>query len=406
MRISFILVISFILCISNQALSAKNDSIEFPALSEQARISLITGEPGDALYEKFGHSAIRVYDPENGLDLVYNYGTFNFNEPGFYPKFLMGKLKYFLSVYEFKRMVYAYKYYNQSLYEQVINLNYDEKVAVYNFINNNYLPENRYYLYEFFFDNCSSRIRDVFEEILGTSLHFDSEHIKEYKTFRQLLDEFLTNAKWGDFGIDLIIGQPADVKASSREYMFLPYKLFDAFEYALIERDSVTVPFVLITNVINQSINIPGKQGLKISPKLFFWTLYVIILLLSIFISARKKVIKYIDVLLFVVVGLAGLLIVFLWFATDHISTKDNLNLLWTFPIHLLLPYFILRKKKKTWMKYYLQFWMIFLILFLATWKILPQQLNPANIPIILTLIVRFYFNSRINTNKDVERRK
>ena len=406
MRISFIPTLIFILCISNQVISAQNDSIEFPDLSEQAHISLITGEPGDALYEKFGHSAIRVYDPLNGIDLVYNYGTFNFNAPGFYPKFLMGKLNYFLSVYDFKRMVYAYKYYNQSLYEQIINLNYEEKVAVYNFLNNNYLPENRYYLYEFFFDNCSSRIRDVFERILGPKLHFDEEHIKDHKTFRQLLDEFLITAKWGDFGIDLIIGRPADVIASSREYMFLPYKLFDAFEYARIEQDSIEVPLVLSTIVINQSVILPGNEGPWMSPLLLFWTIFIIILLLSLFINARNKIFKYIDSVLFIAIGFVGLLICFLWFATDHISTKDNLNLLWTFPFYLFLPYMIFRNKKTTWMKYYFQFWMIFLILFLATCKILPQQLNTANIPIILTLIVRLYFNSRKNKNKDVEGRK
>ena len=318
----------------------------------------------------------------------------------------MGKLNYFLSVYDFKRMVYAYKYYNQSLYEQIINLNYEEKVAVYNFLNNNYLPENRYYLYEFFFDNCSSRIRDVFERILGPKLRFDEEHIKDHKTFRQLLDEFLITAKWGDFGIDLIIGRPADVIASSREYMFLPYKLFDAFEYARIEQDSIEVPLVLSTIVINQSVILPGNEGPWMSPLLLFWTIFIIILLLSLFINARNKIFKYIDSVLFIAIGFAGLLICFLWFATDHISTKDNLNLLWTFPLYLFLPYMIFRNKKTTWMKYYFQFWMIFLILFLATWKILPQQLNTANIPIILTLIVRFYFNSRINKNKDVEGRK
>ena len=177
--------------------------------------------------------------------------------------------------------------------------------------------------------------------------------------------------------------------------MFLPYKLFDAFEYALIERDGTKVPFVLITNVIHQSVNLPGNEGPIISPPILFWTLFVIILLFSLFINKGKRVFKYVDVVLFVSVGLAGLLIFFLWFVTDHISTKDNLNLLWTFPIHLLLPFIILRNKKETWMRYYLKFWMIFLILFLATWKILPQNLNTANIPIILTLIVRFYYNSR-----------
>lgn len=395
MRNSHILIFIFILCIPYRISYAQVDSTEFPELTERAQISLITGEPGDVLYEVFGHSAIRVYDPGNGIDLVYNYGTFNFNASGFYTKFLMGKLNYSLSVYEFKRMVYAYKYYNQTLYEQIINLNYDEKVAVYNFINNNYLPENRYYLYDFFFDNCSSRIRDVFEEILGSNLSFNDQHIKNPKTFRQLLDEFLTDAKWGDFGIDLIIGRPADVIASSREYMFLPYKLFDAFEYAVVIRNDEKIPLVQTTHVINQSVKIPESQPIRVSPLVLFWSMFFIVLALSVFVKRNKKIFNYIDAILFTTIGLAGMLIFFLWFATDHIATRDNLNLLWAFPIHLVLPYIIVRNKKATWINYYFQFWMIFLVLYLASWTILPQQLNIANIPIILLLIVRFFYNSK-----------
>jgi len=406
MRISHILVFILVLYIPGRISYAQIDSIEFPELTERAQISLITGEPGPELAAKFGHSAIRVYDPENGIDLVYNYGTYDFNAPGFYQKFLMGKLSYSLSVYEFKRMVYAYKYYNQSLYEQVLNLNYDEKVEVYNTININYLPENRYYPYDFFFDNCSSRIRDVLENVLGNKLYFDDQHIKKHKTFRQLLDEFLYSAKWGDFGIDLIIGRPADVIASSREYMFLPYKLFDAFEYAQIIRDNGKSPLVQITNIINQSVNIPGKKEIQVSPLLLFWTLFLLVLALSLIFNRNKKVFKYIDTILFLAVGFAGLLISFLWFVTEHIPTKDNLNLLWAFPFHLILPYMILRNIKTQWKKYYLQFWIIFLILFLASWTILPQQMNIANIPIILMLIVRFFYNSKNNNRKDVERRK
>jgi hypothetical protein len=406
MRISHILVFILVLYIPGRISYAQVDLIEFPELTERAQISLITGEPGPELAAKFGHSAIRVYDPENGIDLVYNYGTYDFNAPGFYQKFLMGKLSYSLSVYEFKRMVYAYKYYNQSLYEQVLNLNYDEKVEVYNIININYLPENRYYPYDFFFDNCSSRIRDVLENVLGDKLYFDDQHIKKHKTFRQLLDEFLYSAKWGDFGIDLIIGRPADVIASSREYMFLPYKLFDAFEYAQIIRDNGKSPLVQITNIINQSVNIPGKKEIQVSPLLLFWTLFLLVLALSLIFNRNKKVFKYIDTILFLAVGFAGLLISFLWFVTEHIPTKDNLNLLWAFPFHLILPYMILRNIKTQWKKYYLQFWIIFLILFLASWTILPQQMNIANIPIILMLIVRFFYNSKNNNRKDVERRK
>ncbi len=406
MRISHFLVFILVLYIPGRISYAQVDSIEFPELTERAQISLITGEPGRELAAKFGHSAIRVYDPENGIDLVYNYGTYDFNAPGFYQKFLMGKLNYSLSVYEFKRMAYAYKYYNQSLYEQVLNLNYDEKVEVYNIININYQPENRYYLYDFFLDNCSSRIRDVLENVLGDKLYFDDQHIKKHKTFRQLLDEFLYSAKWGDFGIDLIIGRPADVIASSREYMFLPYKLFDAFEYAQIIRDNGKSPLVQITNIINQSVKIPGKKAIQVSPLLLFWALFLLVLALSLIFNRNKKVFKYIDIILFLAVGFTGLLISFLWFVTEHIPTKDNLNLLWAFPFHLILPYMILRNIKTQWKKYYLQFWIIFLILFLASWTILPQQMNIANIPIILMLLVRFFYNSKNNNSKDVERRK
>jgi len=406
MRIRHFIIFILILYIPNRISYAQVDSVSFPVLTENAQISLITGEPGKELYTVFGHSAIRVYDPANGIDLVYNYGTFDFDAPGFYPKFLMGKLNYFLSVYDFKRMVYAYKYYNQSLYEQILNLNYNEKVALYNFINNNYLPENRYYLYDFFFDNCSSRIRDVLEIVLGDRLYFDDRHIKNPKTFRQLLDEFLLDSKWEDFGIDLIIGRPADVIASSREYMFLPYKLFDAFDYAVIIRGDEKSPLVKATITIHQSVNIPENKAIQVSPLFLFWTLFIIILGLSLILNRNNKVFRYIDTILFSVVGFAGILISFLWFVTDHITTKDNLNLLWAFPLHLILPFIILRNKKATWIKYYLQFWMIFLILFLASWIILPQQLHIANIPIILILIVRFFYNSKTNNNKDVERRE
>ena len=234
MRIGQLRILFFIFTTASHSLSAQSESYQFPSLTDAARISLITGQPGKELYASFGHSAIRVYDPSKGLDLVYNYGTFDFDEPGFYTNFLRGKLNYSLSVYDFRNMVLSYKYRNLSLYEQILDLSYEERKSVYAYLNTNYQPENRYYLYDFFFDNCSSRIRDVFEEILGSKLEFRDEHIQKHKTFRQLLDEFLVYSPWADFGIDLILGIPTDAVASSDEYMFLPYKLFDAFEQARI----------------------------------------------------------------------------------------------------------------------------------------------------------------------------
>jgi hypothetical protein len=394
-----------ILNFSYYSLFAYHKSEEFPPLTRNAQISLITGEPGEELYTKFGHSAIRVHDPAKGIDLVYNYGTFDFDAPGFYPNFLRGKLIYSLSVYDFKRMVYAYKYFNQSLFEQVLSLSYEEKKAAYDFLNNNYLPENRYYLYDFFFDNCSSRIKDVFQDILGPDLVFEDAHIKEYKSFRQLLDEFLEDSQWIDFGIDLLLGMPTDATATSEEYMFLPYKLYNAFDNAMIRRGSEYVSLVISTVVINQSINIPGNNSFVITPKILFWSLFIIVTGLTLIYGRKIFLNKVIDTTLFISVGLTGIVIFLLWFATDHLATRDNLNLLWAFPPHLILPYFILKNSRSKWMKFYFMFWMFFLILFMSLWTILPQQLNLANIPILMMLVIRFYFNYK-RYNSYVEGRK
>lgn len=377
-----------------------------PELSEEAQISLITGSPGDQLYAIFGHSAIRVYDPTAKINLVYNYGTFDFNAPGFYKNFLKGKLNYYLSVYDFQHMINTYHFYNQSLYEQVLNLNHEEKNKVFHFLSNNYLPENRYYLYDFFFDNCSSRIRDVFENILTDKLTFVDKHIPNHKTFRQLLDEFLFSSPWGDFGIDLVLGMPADATATSSEYMYLPFKLFDAFEHATIRIDNSNNPFVKSTNTLVQSVNSEQEEPFQITPKILFWTLAVFILVISILYNKKNRMWNLIDSILFSFIGLTGIFLLFLWFGTDHIATKDNYNILWVSPFYMVIPFLIFQKNKTRWSAYFFLFWSIFLILVLAAWNYLPQQLHAGFIPIILILIIRSFYRYKISYKTNVEREK
>src|SRR5690606_22569898 len=138
-------------------------------LSPRAEISIITCGPGEELYSSFGHSAFRVKDPALKLDFAYNYGTFDFNKPNFYIKFAQGKLLYELSVSYFEDFVYNYKIEGRWVKEQVLNLSQDEKNQLFNFLNINAQPENKEYLYDFFFDNCSTKIRDVLEEVLNNN---------------------------------------------------------------------------------------------------------------------------------------------------------------------------------------------------------------------------------------------
>ena len=152
-------------------------------LTDSSVISLITISPGRELDSRFGHSAIRVHDPNLKLDVAFNYGTFDFNTPGFYLKFLRGKLLYFVNAERFDQMYHVYMRMNRSLKEQQLNLTLKERQEVFKFLIINYKPENRYYLYDFFFDNCSSRIRDVFKNILGSRLEFE-EYTNDNRSFR------------------------------------------------------------------------------------------------------------------------------------------------------------------------------------------------------------------------------
>src|SRR5690606_19067908 len=134
--------------------------------------------PGERLFEAFGHSAVRVKDPLHHIDFVYNYGTFNFNQPNFYINFAKGYLEYYLSKTTFDRFEQVYRYYNRSISEQVLNLSYPQKQEIFFFLEQNALPENRYYFYDYLYDNCSTRIRDAFEEVLGKALEFDPAYVR------------------------------------------------------------------------------------------------------------------------------------------------------------------------------------------------------------------------------------
>src|SRR5690606_31625041 len=129
--------------------------------TSRTRISLLTCTPGSELYSVFGHSALRVVDSNAVTDIVYNYGTFDFNDPNFYSKFVRGKLNYYLSTEYFRDFVYGYRLEGRGITEQVLLLTAEEKLALKKFLRENLKPENRHYAYDFFLDNCTTRLRDL-----------------------------------------------------------------------------------------------------------------------------------------------------------------------------------------------------------------------------------------------------
>jgi len=351
-------------------------------LTDKATISLITCGPGNDLYATFGHSALHVSDPVSGIDKVYNYGTFDFNTPNFYVKFARGKLNYYLHVTNFRRFASTYVREGRWVYRQELNLNIQHKKRLFTLLEENARPENRGYKYDFFYDNCSTRIRDILEQALGADLVYPENTSEPDTTFRQLIDKYLLAHPWSDLGIDLALGAPCDKVANWSEKMFLPDYLKMHLGQSQIYTDGKKEHLILTENLIIAEnpalVHTEEKTTVWI-----FWTVFVIIGLGSIFL--RASALKWFDMLFYSAVGVLGILILLLWFATDHSATKWNYNILWALPTWLLAPYFLLTSKPIKFFRIH-ALAMFALVVF---WILIPQNLHTATVPLILILGVR-----------------
>lgn len=361
-------------------------------LSENAHIGVITCAPFQGeLYSAFGHNAIRVYDPVNRVDYAYNYGTFNFDQPNFYLNFTRGRLLYKLSVQSYPDFRYYYLYYNRWVHEQVIDLTQEQKQKLFDYLQWNALPENQEYHYDYFYNNCATKIRDVFIEVLGEKIKFDESFITTDYTIRDLTDLYLKEQPWGDLGIDICLGLPMDKKATPYDYMFLPDYIESSFNHATITTDNGSKPLVKET-VISDPPGEPMVFNSLPHPWTVFGALLVVVIVVSFLDFKKKKPSKWLDVILLFVTGAIGCLLFILWVATDHKAAANNFNLLWAFPTNLFAAFMIFGKPKEMVKKYY-GFLTGITLLLLITWALLPQQLNVFLIPIVIALAIRYGLN-------------
>lgn len=363
----------------------------FFASAQGYQISLLTCDPGDQLYSAFGHSAIRVLDRQSGQDLVFNYGTFDFNTPNFYVKFTQRTLDYMLSVSTYERFLAEYNYQQRDVREQVLDLSPEQIDRLVQFLQINYQPQNRFYRYDFFYDNCATRIRDVMDRVLGKQLDWNEEQNPERKTFRNLIDEYVFPLPWADFGIDLALGSVIDVNASEREKQFLPDYIEAAFGKALVVGDGPTRPLVKENKVI---LEFPERESQidLFNPYILWWVFAILVMALTYFGFKGKRLFLGFDIAFFTVLGLLGLLIMMLWFFTFHSQTKYNWNILWAFPGHLVLAIMLLRKSIPVWVRKYLLFALISANVGLVFWIFGWQSFHPSIVPLLLVLILRTNF--------------
>lgn len=360
-------------------------------LSENTVVSVITCDEGDEIYSLFGHSALRIRDVRNHVDFVYNWGMFEFgsDELDFQYRFAKGRLKYYMAEELFENFMYTYQLEKRTVREQILNLTYEQKIALWDAVQVNYRPENRYYKYDFFFDNCSTRIGELLRTVLGDNLvEKELKDANEY-SYRQLIDKQVHNSQpWSDFGIDLALGKKIDKITTGKEMQFLPKYLEEALAISTLKINNQEIPLVSSTKVL-----LEGQSRAEVAysgfwPSYLTWGIFFVGLVLH-FVNHRGLVVTF-DALVLFLLGVLGVLVLFLWVGTDHQPTKANYNLLWANPIHIV-TLILLLFKVKFFSNYslFMAFYSFSIVLF---WIALPQEFNAASRPLVLTQVLIYYY--------------
>ncbi|MBK8519075.1 MAG: DUF4105 domain-containing protein [Saprospiraceae bacterium] len=366
--------------------------------NKDVTISILTCAPGHELYSIYGHNAIRIVNDETGSDRVYNYGTFDFNTPGFAIKFMRGKLPYLLSSVDFYDFMREYEYFHRSVTEQILNLDSLQKQKIIKYISLNMLPENREYKYDFFMDNCATRLRDIINSNVYY-INWDRGRTS-HKTFRQIIKQYQKGMPWTDFGIDLIIGSPSDKIITLSEEAFIPDYLSDAIQYAEIENNIIRPLQSKKTQILNFDHNNEMSNSI-FSPWLLFILLFLleIVILIKYFRGETTLWVKKYDLIWVILITLGSILLLFMWFGTDHTATGKNFNLLWCSPLIPLIWYLDLYRSE------WLRNWMIILLTIILIIcminaipgiQILKQYFHPLVMVITAILIFKIFRWSKI----------
>lgn len=362
-------------------------------LSPQSEISLLTCSPGNEAYSVYGHSAFRIRDEAAGYDMVFNYGLFDFSAPNFVYRFARGQTDYLLGAYDFYHFLNEYIADKRSIYEQVLNLKQAEKQDIFDFLLWNARPENRVYRYNFFFDNCATRIRDVIQKHTHGSVVFP-EYGQNTGTFRDLIKEFHSKMLWLNFGVDLVVAAPADKEASAYQEMFLPDYLMMHFANTDVKDIDGVRPLVTTARQIYDAPEVKFDNLKLLSPLVVLSILFLIVIWITI-IHYRTGTTNYtIDYLIFGLNGLMGLAILWFTLYSEHPAMSPNYNLLWAIPLNLFFAIIYKVKKWRSVTRYYFIIVTAWMSIFLLISAFLPQKFHAGFYLLSLMILVRSVYNS------------
>ena len=346
------------------------------------KMSILSIGEGPSLVDAFGHTAIRVKDEELKNDVVFNFGVYDFNSPNFYSNFVKGRPEYKLGVQNYYNLTQNYVRQKRYIVEHQLNLDQNSIKIIIDLLVEKL--NDPYYIYDYFRDNCTTRAADIVIDKTNNKFKDEKLESEDIVSYRELIHGKINENSWAALGIDLCLGAIIDKKIKTRETFFLPENLMnylDLYEGDIIKRNIIYRP----ESAISYRENIP-------SPLLINLILSLIIVAVTIFNFKRNKWNKSLDTLIFLISGSIGVLIIYLWFFSNHFAGAQNFNFLWAFPFNFALIFAIYKNKIPNWSIGFIKLLIIMIILLFLHWSTGVQKYNLTLLPIFVALLIRYSF--------------
>ena len=346
------------------------------------KISILSIGEGPSLVDAFGHTAIRVKDAQLKNDIVFNFGVYDFNSPNFYSNFVKGRPEYKLAIQNYSNLIQNYIRQKRYIVEHQLNLDQNSTKIIIDLLVEKL--NDPYYIYDYFRDNCTTRAADIVIDKTNNKFKDDKLESEAILTYRDLIHRKINENSWAALGIDLCLGAIIDKKINTRETFFLPENLMnylDLYEGDIIKRNIIYSP----ESEISYRENFP-------SPLLINLILSLIIVVITIFNFKSNKWNKSLDTLIFLISGSIGILIIYLWFFSNHFAGAQNFNFLWAFPFNFALIFAIYKNKIPNWSIGYIKLLIILIILLFLHWTTGVQKYNLTLLPIFVALLIRYSF--------------
>ena len=374
-----------------------------PTWLDSVDISLLTCGPGQEVWSYYGHTALRIEDKAHGNDLAVNWGMFSFNQDYFILRFVFGLTDYQIGIFPMSRFIEEYTEEGRWVKQQRLTLTREEKMKILSAIEENNREENRTYRYNFFFDNCTTRARNMIVNNLGTN-DTNFKNGDAQSTYRNEIHQWNENHRWARFGNDLLLGFMADQPINKKEWEFLPVNLLNDFEVEARKDTSlqqnqqadIYAQRPGYIKLVDSSFYVVQPQAEvteaeSITPRMVFIILALIIVLASIFELSKKQNFWWMDTLLLILTGLPGLILLTMVFS-QHPTVQINFQMLILNPLNLIFVYPVTRRLRKGKMHWYYNVWGTLLIisLFMQIW----QDYAEGMVILALSLLIRYILRS------------